>query len=164
MLVLVVTCGIFSCSMWDLVPGIEPRPPVLGAQSLSHWTTREVPKMVSIIPNLEKTEAQTRLSPSGLLTQLCRAYMGASWSSSAWPQVLSPNEMRSNPGSTSFSVGASCLGSLCLSFCIYKIGAMKALPPRIMKMRYAQTCSLLQPVSLLKTYIRSHHSSTQSLS
>ena len=34
-----------SCKMWDLVPwpGIKPRPPVLGAQSLSHWTTREVP-------------------------------------------------------------------------------------------------------------------------
>ena len=30
--------------MWDLVPwlGIEPRPPTLGAQSLSHWITREV--------------------------------------------------------------------------------------------------------------------------
>ena len=30
-------------SMWDLVPwpGIEPRPPALGTQSLSHWTTRE---------------------------------------------------------------------------------------------------------------------------
>ena len=35
-----------NCSLWDLVPwpGIEPRPPALGAQSLSHWTTREVPK------------------------------------------------------------------------------------------------------------------------
>ena len=34
-----------SCSMWALVPGpeIEPGPPVLGAWSLSHWTTREVP-------------------------------------------------------------------------------------------------------------------------
>ena len=34
-----------SCSMWDLVPepGMEPRPPRLGAQSLSHCTTREVP-------------------------------------------------------------------------------------------------------------------------
>ena len=34
-----------SCCMWDLAPcpGIEPRPPALGAQSLSHWTTREVP-------------------------------------------------------------------------------------------------------------------------
>ena len=34
-----------SCGMWDLVPwpGIEPGPPALGAQSLSHWTTREVP-------------------------------------------------------------------------------------------------------------------------
>ena len=34
-----------SCSTWDLVswPGIEPRPSALGVQSLSHWTTREVP-------------------------------------------------------------------------------------------------------------------------
>ena len=33
-----------SCSMWDLAPrpGIEPGPPALG-ESLSHWTTREVP-------------------------------------------------------------------------------------------------------------------------
>ena len=32
--------------MWDLVPrpGIEPGPPALGAQSLSHWTTKEVPQ------------------------------------------------------------------------------------------------------------------------
>ena len=36
-----------SYSMWDLVPrpGIESRPPVLGAQSLSHWNTREVLRM-----------------------------------------------------------------------------------------------------------------------
>ena len=35
-----------SCSMWDLVPqpGMEPGPPALGAQSLSLWTTREVPE------------------------------------------------------------------------------------------------------------------------
>ena len=34
-----------SCSTWDLIPwpGFEPRPPSLGVQSLSHWTTREVP-------------------------------------------------------------------------------------------------------------------------
>ena len=33
------------CSMWDLVPwlGMKPRPPALGAQSASHWTTSEVP-------------------------------------------------------------------------------------------------------------------------
>ena len=31
--------------MWDLVPwpGIKPGPPALGACSLGHWTTREVP-------------------------------------------------------------------------------------------------------------------------
>ena len=36
---------ILRCSMWDLVPwpGIEPGSPALGAWSLSHWTTREVP-------------------------------------------------------------------------------------------------------------------------
>ena len=35
-----------SCGLWDLLPQrrIEPRPPALGAQSLSHWTTRDVPK------------------------------------------------------------------------------------------------------------------------
>ena len=38
-----------SCGMWDLVPwqGIQPRPPALGAQSFSHWTTREVPSAFS---------------------------------------------------------------------------------------------------------------------
>ena len=35
----------FSYSMWDQVPlpGIKTRSPALGAWSLSHWTTREVP-------------------------------------------------------------------------------------------------------------------------
>ena len=35
----------FSRGMQDLfpLPGVEPRPPALGAQSLSQWTTREVP-------------------------------------------------------------------------------------------------------------------------
>ena len=41
-----LSCGTqdLSCDMWDLVPwpGMKPRPPALGAWSLSHWTTREV--------------------------------------------------------------------------------------------------------------------------
>ena len=34
-----------SCGIWDLTPcrGVELAPPALGVQSLSHWTTREVP-------------------------------------------------------------------------------------------------------------------------
>ena len=42
--VLVMACGIFSCGMQDLVPQPEtdPRVPAWGAQSLSHWATREV--------------------------------------------------------------------------------------------------------------------------
>ena len=36
--------------MWKLVPwpGMEPRPPALGAQSLGHWATREVPLHCSL--------------------------------------------------------------------------------------------------------------------
>ena len=35
-----------SCSMWDLVPrpGIKPRPPAWGTQSLSHWTHQGSPR------------------------------------------------------------------------------------------------------------------------
>ena len=43
---LVAACGLLVVTcMWDLVPqpGIEPGSPALGAQSLTHWTTREVP-------------------------------------------------------------------------------------------------------------------------
>ena len=51
-LILCATCKIFSCGrrplscgIWDQVPRpeFEPGPPALGAWSLSHWTTREVP-------------------------------------------------------------------------------------------------------------------------
>ena len=54
--VLVVSWEIFSCrmqtlswGMWDLVPWpvMEPRPHPLGAWSLSHRTTREVPSVVN---------------------------------------------------------------------------------------------------------------------
>ena len=43
-----LSCGTQDLSgvLWDLFPwpGIEPEPPVLGAWSLSHWTTREIPR------------------------------------------------------------------------------------------------------------------------
>ena len=46
-----VSIATLSCSMWDLVPwpGIKPRPPALGAQSFSHWTTREVSLSVFLV-------------------------------------------------------------------------------------------------------------------
>ena len=39
-----------SCGTWDLVPWprIELRPPALGAQNLSHWITRETPKVIVV--------------------------------------------------------------------------------------------------------------------
>ena len=46
----IFSCGTwtFSWEMWDLVPwpGVEPRSPVLGVWSLSHWATREVPGQI----------------------------------------------------------------------------------------------------------------------
>ena len=48
---LVAQVYLFGCDMWDLVPwpGIEPGSPALGAQSLSHWTTRQVPVLLSFL-------------------------------------------------------------------------------------------------------------------
>ena len=48
-----------NCGMWDLFPqpGIEPGPLALGAQSLSPWTTRKVPRVVT------GTRAQFRVTP-----------------------------------------------------------------------------------------------------
>ena len=56
--VLVAACRIYSCSMRTLScgmhvgsnspPGIEPGPPALGAWSLTHWTTREVPVQTAL--------------------------------------------------------------------------------------------------------------------
>ena len=39
--------------MWDLAPqpGMEPRPPVLGPRSLSHWASREVPIVAYFLYN-----------------------------------------------------------------------------------------------------------------
>ena len=36
-----------NLGLWDLVPwpGIEPGPPALEVQNLSHWTTKEVPRV-----------------------------------------------------------------------------------------------------------------------
>ena len=47
-----MTCSIFSCGMWDLVPppGIEPRASALGEQTLNYWTTREVPAVADLLP------------------------------------------------------------------------------------------------------------------
>ena len=53
-----------SCSIQDLVsqPGIKPGPPALGAWSLTHWTTREVP-MVDAITVKSYIEKMARSIP-----------------------------------------------------------------------------------------------------
>ena len=44
---------LFSCGTQNR-PGIEPRPPALGAQSLSYWTPREVPRTEFLTMDLER--------------------------------------------------------------------------------------------------------------
>ena len=54
-LIFVAACNIFSCSMWDLGPlsGTKPRASELGTQSLSLWTTREVPTIFIYTPKID---------------------------------------------------------------------------------------------------------------
>ena len=56
--IFIAVCGTLSCSMRDLVPwpGIEPRSHVLGAQSLNHWTIREVPIWFWPTPGWEQSQ------------------------------------------------------------------------------------------------------------
>ena len=79
---LVAACRIFSCSMWDLAPwlGIEPRPPALGVQSLSHWTIREVP-LLSLEPLELRHQNRVGICP-GLPLQR------PSWGWSGWRGCL----------------------------------------------------------------------------
>ena len=67
--VLVVALGILGCGRWDLVPGpgIEPGPSALGARSLSHGTTREVPALCSSTESLPHAPSTLMLPSSSLL-------------------------------------------------------------------------------------------------
>ena len=60
---LVVACKL-SCGMWDLVPWLrtEPGPSALRAQSLSHWTTREVARLrfwTQLVNLINKTQGDS---------------------------------------------------------------------------------------------------------
>ena len=46
---IVVMCGLscpVACGIFIPQPGIEPVPPTVPAQSLNHWTAREVPVFI----------------------------------------------------------------------------------------------------------------------
>ena len=60
---LVVTCQIFSCSMWDLVPwlGIKLRPLELGEHSFSHRSSGEVSPYFIVVKNTEREILLTTL-------------------------------------------------------------------------------------------------------
>ena len=59
------TCSIFGRNMWNIVPdsGIKPGPPVLGARSLSHWTTLFQTFKNHRSHSLPKDDIKTRRGP-----------------------------------------------------------------------------------------------------
>ena len=58
--------------MWEIVswPGMEPETPALGAQSLSHWSTREVPGLLLILIFIVYSDF-TSFSPNDLSYSRC---------------------------------------------------------------------------------------------
>ena len=98
--VFVVACGILSCrvwalwcSLWDPVPwpGVGPRPPAFGAQSLSHWTLGKSQNDVGLVKNLPANAGDMR--DGGSIAGLGRSPGGGngnplqySWLGSPWTE------------------------------------------------------------------------------
>ena len=68
------TCSIFSYNMWNIVPksGIKPGPPVLGARSLSHWTTLFQTFKNHRSHSLPKDDIKTRRGPDLTHSSSCQ--------------------------------------------------------------------------------------------
>ena len=66
------TCNVWTLSwgMWDLVPwlGIEPMPPAPEAQSLSHWTTKDVPIFLLLLFLVAGLLTHCTLTPGASMT------------------------------------------------------------------------------------------------
>ena len=85
-----------GCSMWDLVPwpGSKPRSPALGAQSVSHWTTRQVPlfRTANIHLDLLKCFVLLLQFPICSLSKII-------WSFKSWNILIAAGSMSANPKS-----------------------------------------------------------------
>ena len=71
-----------TCGMQDLVPwpGIEPRPPAVGAQSLIHWTTREVPQLwILMLPLSSSRGPRPGCGTGARMLRGCSGYGGTGW-------------------------------------------------------------------------------------
>ena len=119
--VLGVACGIFSYmrqtlswGMWDQVPwpGIEPKPPALGTQCPSHWTTREVPRWPLLSPHCSCPSSSSplwRFSHSSGLNAL------------ALSRETARRELRCSPPVSLIGCMALDKITCLLSFSVYKI-------------------------------------------
>ena len=90
-----------SFCMWNLLPrpGIEPRPPALGAWSLSHWPTREVPINSSYRLSVSKMSIICEYSKIPWMTSWAKFLSGKiilkhGCSPNLWNQNLIPNKLQ----------------------------------------------------------------------
>ena len=86
-------------------PGIKPWPPALGAQSLTHWTTREVPKVscfVSYTLNPSAAKYSSNSEHKARLTTTCQRNcpesQGSSGFRSKFDQMLGGGFVGANLG------------------------------------------------------------------
>ena len=88
--------GSFVKGMWSLAPwpGIEPKPLAMGAWSLSHWTTREVPLLQLFILELNCAEclwcAQSHLLLTHLQDKTIIFNLFYRWEHRHWSQLSNP--------------------------------------------------------------------------
>ena len=83
-----------ACGILVPLPGIDPAPPAMEAQSLNHWTAREVPPSMYLL-NLEfvlfMSQKKNSLLISLSLFSLCRSLIGydlLDWSLNLLPVFL----------------------------------------------------------------------------
>ena len=94
----ILSCGILSlsCSMWGLGPWpeIEPWPPALGAWTLSHRTTREIPCAKFFTHFISLTLHGNPFCVCSELPPLCR---GGNWGLERlndWPRAPQPMDVK----------------------------------------------------------------------
>ena len=110
------------CCMWDLLPWpeIEPGPPALAAQSLNHWTTRQV--LAAAVAAAKSLQSCTSLcdptdsSPAGssvpwILQARILQWVAISFSNvsdSVWPHRQQPTRLLCSQDSLGKNTGVGC--------------------------------------------------------
>ena len=139
-----------SCGMWDLVPwpGIELRPPAEGDQCLSHWTTRDIPKI-----NLKKkTDYSSTHPPYSQCLWICQCQLFEHFIYSAEYKLQPP----ARPGPCLPSISSQVPRLPCSSWLIPSPGSLlSSYSSFLLPLRRSPSRPCVTPAARIP---RSHHS------